>query len=170
MLLVRCRTVDRTRAPSGENGRKANLNRASRASCTGLACCWSPLASTQSVVSPRPAVVRGRYMFSKKSIDFKGNMLKGYISMPPSFSVLHPRQRRRADLDGFRGGTPSSSPWAYFASDAINSTEAHLIRLTDNNMRGDVSFGRPSRRSRAQWARVVGKPQRKTLNMLCVSL
>ena len=79
VLLVRCRTVDRTRAPSGENGRKANLNRASRASCTGLACCWSPpLASTQSVVSPRPAVVRGRYTFSEKSLENKGKNTKGY--------------------------------------------------------------------------------------------
>ena len=73
----------------------------------------------------------------------------------------------RGPLDGFRGGTPSSSPWAYFASDAINSTKEHLIRLTGNNF---VQLSdawrrqrRPSRRSRAQWARVVGKPQRKTL-------
>ena len=76
VLLVRCRTVDRTRAPSGENGRKTNLNRHSRASCACLACCWSPLASTQSVVSPRPAVVRDRYTFSEKSMDFKGTKTK----------------------------------------------------------------------------------------------
>ena len=90
MLLVRCRTVDRTRAPSGENGRKANLNRASRASCTGLACCWSPLASTQSVVSPRPAVVRGRYTFSEKSLVNKGKDSKGYIKIASSKNCPEP--------------------------------------------------------------------------------
>ena len=72
VLLVRCRTVDRTRAPSEENGRKTNLNRPSRASCACLACCWSPLACTQCVVSPRSAVIRGRYTFSKKSMENKG--------------------------------------------------------------------------------------------------
>ena len=77
MLLVRCRTVDRTRAPSGENGRKTNLNRHSRASCACLACCWSPLACTQCVVSPRAAVIRGRYMFSEKSTENKGSNTKG---------------------------------------------------------------------------------------------
>ena len=68
VLLVRRQTVDRTRAPSGENGRKTNLNRHSRASCACLACCWPPLACTQCVVSPRAAVIRGRYtVFQKKS-------------------------------------------------------------------------------------------------------
>ena len=81
MLLVRCRTVDRTRAPSGEHGRKTNLNRHSRASCACLACCWSPLACIQCVGSPRPAVILGRYTFSKKSLENKGTDTKGYT--PP---------------------------------------------------------------------------------------
>ena len=83
MLLVRCRTVDRTRAPSGENGRKTNLNRHSRASCACLACCWSPLACIQCVGSPRAAVIRGSYTFSKKSLENKGSAVKGYSTVYP---------------------------------------------------------------------------------------
>ena len=78
VLLVRCRTVDRTCAPSGENGRKTNINRHSRASCACLACCWSPLACTQCVVLPRAAVIRGRYTFCEKSLENKGSATKGY--------------------------------------------------------------------------------------------
>ena len=60
---------------------KTNFNRHSRSSCAYMACCWSPLACTQCVVSPRPAVIRGRYTFSKKSMENKGSTSKGYISL-----------------------------------------------------------------------------------------